>query len=155
MKTKAKLRKGLTLIELSIAIATSAIVVLATGAVVVFGQRSWNDTLKKANLQRDASYAMLRMTQSVKKATNANVDANDAVLTLTVDGQNVTYSYLEDTNDLQYETDDQTEDIINGKVESLQFYAPGDGTVKITLGLKEDNVETQFESTVMMRNSGG
>jgi prepilin-type N-terminal cleavage/methylation domain-containing protein len=154
MKTKIESRKGFTLIELMVAIAASAIVILAIGIVIVFGQTSWNDTWTKVNLQRDASYAMLRMSQSIKKATSAAADVNGPVLSLVVDGNSVIFSYAQDTNDLQYQIGGQSETIINGKVENLQFKVQG-STVEITLELEKDNVQTRFVSTVMMRNTGG
>jgi Tfp pilus assembly protein PilW len=153
MKMKTKSQKGLTLIELSIAIATSAIVVLATGIIIVLGQTSWNETWKKVNLQRDASYAMLRMSQSIKAATSAAADVNGPVLN--IDNGSITFSYVADTNDLQYQIQGQSpQTIIDGKMEGLQFNVQGN-TVTIDLSLKEDDAQAHFVSTVMMRNSGG
>lgn len=152
MKLKIQSRRGITLIELMLAITASLIVILATGVVVVFGQTSWNDTWKKANLQRDASYAMLRMNQSIKRATSATVDGGGSVLT--IDGGSTIFSYVEDTNDLQCQIGGQTENVITGQVYNLQFSKQGD-TIGITLDLRAGNAETRFESTVMMRNTGG
>jgi len=131
-----------------IAIVTSAIVVLATGIVILFGQTFWNDAWKKVNLQRDASYAMLRMSQSIKEASSAAVDANG---TLIVDG-NIRFYHA--TDNLQCQIGGQSQTIINGKVENLQFNVAGN-TVTIDLSLKEDDAQTHFISTVMMRNYGG
>jgi Tfp pilus assembly protein PilW len=153
MKMKTKSRKGLTLIELSIAIATAAIVVLATGIVVFIGQTSWNETWKKVNLQRDASYAMLRMSRSIQAATSAAADANGPVLN--IDNGSIIFSYAADTNDLQCQIGEQSQTIINGKVEDLQFNVVGNNKVTIDLSLKEDDAQAHFVSTVMMRNYGG
>jgi len=152
MKTKTKSQKGFTLIELMTAIATGTIVVLATGIVIVIGQTSWNQTWKKVNLQRDASYAMLRMSQSIKAATSAAADPNGA--TLNINNGNIIFSYVEDTNDLQCQLGGQSQTIINGKVEDLQFNVAGN-KVTIDLRLEEDNAQAHFVSTVMMRNYGG
>src|SRR4030042_5990080 len=85
MNMKTKSRKGLTLIELLIGIIASAIVIFATGIIIVRGQTSWNEAWKKVNLQRDASYAMLVMSQAIKKATSASVSVvgNDKTLRIT------------------------------------------------------------------------
>jgi Tfp pilus assembly protein PilW len=154
MKTKIESRKGFSLIELMVAIATSTIVLLSIAIVIVFGQTSWNDTWTKVNLQRDASYAMLKMSQSIKKATSAAADVNGPVLNLVVDSNSVIFSYAQDTNDLQYQIGEHSETIISGKVKNLQFGVSGN-TVTIDLELEEDNVETRLLSTVMMRNAGG
>jgi Tfp pilus assembly protein PilW len=154
MKTKIESRKGFSLIELMVAIATSAIVLLAIAIVIVFGQTSWNDTWTKVNLQRDASYAMLKMSQSIKKATSAVADVNGPVLNLVVDSNSIIFSYAQDTNDLQYQIGEHSETVISGKVKNLQFGVSGN-TVTIDLELEEDNVETRLLSTVMMRNTGG
>jgi prepilin-type N-terminal cleavage/methylation domain-containing protein len=156
MKTKTKSRKGFTLIELMVAIVASAIVVLAAGIVIVIGQTSWNQTWKKVNLQRDASYAMLRMSQSIKAATSAGKSPDGRVLYIpTQSNPNITFSYVADTNNLQCQiVGEQPQTIINGKVKDLQFNVAGN-TVTIDLSLKEDDAQTHFISTVMMRNYGG
>ena len=154
MKTKTKSQKGFTLIELMTAIATGTIVVLATGIVIVIGQTSWNQTWKKVNLQRDASYAMIRMSQSIKAATSAEKSPDGRVLYIpTQSNPNITFSYVADTNDLQYQIQGQSpQTIIDGKVEGLQFNVVGNNTVTIDLSLKEDDAQAHFVSTVMMRN---
>jgi prepilin-type N-terminal cleavage/methylation domain-containing protein len=157
MKTKTKSRKGFTLIELMVAIVASAIVVLAAGIVIVIGQTSWNQTWKKVNLQRDASYAMLRMSQSIKAATSAGKSPDGRVLYIpTQSNPNITFSYVADTNNLQCQiVGEQPQTIINGKVTNLQFNVVGNNTVTIDLSLKKDDAQAHFISTVMMRNSGG
>jgi prepilin-type N-terminal cleavage/methylation domain-containing protein len=161
MKTKTKSRKGFTLIELMVAIVASAIVVLAAGIVIVIGQTSWNQTWKKVNLQRDASYAMLRMSQSIKAATSAAADVNGPVLNIKIKDPNtgtiktITFSYVADTNNLQCQIGGQPQTIINGEVKDLQFNVAGNNTVTIDLSLKKDDAQAHFISTVMMRNYGG
>ncbi|MCJ7654545.1 MAG: prepilin-type N-terminal cleavage/methylation domain-containing protein [Dehalococcoidia bacterium] len=157
MKTKTKSRKGFTLIELMVAIVASAIVVLAAGIVIVIGQTSWNQTWKKVNLQRDASYAMLRMSQSIKAATSAGKSPDGRVLYIpTQSNPNITFSYVADTNNLQCQiVGEQPQTIINGEVKDLQFNVVGNNTVTIDLSLKKDDAQAHFKSTVMMRNCGG
>jgi prepilin-type N-terminal cleavage/methylation domain-containing protein len=153
MKTKTKSQKGFTLIELTVAIVVSAVVVLAAGIVIVIGQTSWNQTWKKVNLQRDASYAMLRMTRSIQAATSATADVNGPVLN--IDGGSTIFSYVADTNNLQCQIGGQTQTIINGEVKNLQFKVVGNNAVTIDLSLKKDDAQAHFVSTVMMRNYGG
>ncbi|MGA1980457.1 MAG: prepilin-type N-terminal cleavage/methylation domain-containing protein [Sedimentisphaerales bacterium] len=158
MKTKTKSPKGLTLVELMTAIATGLIVLLAAGSVMLIGQTSWNDAWKKVNLQRDASYAMLRMSQSIKAATSAEKSSNGRVLYIPKQSNpNITFSYVADTNNLQCQiVGEHLQTIINGEVTNLQFITdPNKHTVKIDLSLKKDDAQAHFVSTVMMRNYGG
>jgi prepilin-type N-terminal cleavage/methylation domain-containing protein len=156
MKTKTKSQKGLTVIELMIAVMAGAIVVLAAGIVIVAGQTSWNQTWKKVNLQRDASYAMLRMSHSIRAATSAEKSPNGRVLYIPKQSNpSITFSYVADTNNLQCQIGGQTQTIINGEVKDLQFNVVGNNTVTIDLSLKKDDAQAHFKSTVMMRNYGG
>ena len=153
MKTKTKLRKGLTLIELVVAIAVSAIVILAAGVVIGLGQTSWNQTWRKVNLQRDASVAMLWMSQSIKAAAAAQKSADGRILYIpSQSSPTTTFTYFADTNDLECLTGGQTRTIIVGTVNDLQFDVIGSNQVKIDLSLKKDDAETHFQTTVMMRN---
>lgn len=159
METKTKSQKGFTLVELIMAITAGTIVVLAAGMVVLLGQSSWNDAWKKVNLQRDASYAMLRMTRSVQAAADANVPSAFGGRALYIPNQSnpsIIYSYVQATSNLQCQVGGQSETLINGKVGNLQFDVNDvSNTVTINLILVDDNVQTNFVSTVMMRNSGG
>ena len=155
MKMKAKSQKGFTLVELMIAIVTSAILVLAAGIVLVIGQEFWNEALKKANLQRDASYALINvMSRSIKAGASAQVEAGGKALRIRIGDSNSIFSHVEGTHNLQYQIgSEQPQTIINGKVESLQFNVQ-DNKVTIDLRLKEDDAQIHFVSTVMMRNCG-
>jgi len=162
MKTKTKSQKGLTLIELMVATAAVAILILAAGIVIVIGQTSWNKTWKEVSLQRDASYAILTMTRSIKRAISATPTADGPVLNITTKDQippytehTIIFSYVADTNSLQVQVGGLTQTIINGKVDSLLFNVVGNNTVTIDLSLKEDGAQAHFKSTVMMRNYGG
>jgi len=158
MKTKGQ--KGFTLIELTIAIITGTIVIVAVGSILFYGQKSWNNTWKRVNLQRDASYAMQRMTRPVKAGTSARVEANGRGLRIYNDIEGVWRRFFVQpaANNLMLKTaiigeslSDET--ILDGKVEDLQFNVTGT-TVRIELKLREDNLQTHFVSTVMMRNYG-
>ncbi len=150
MKTEKRSQRGFTLIELIIAIAAGAIVILATGIVVSLGQTSWNTAWRKVNLQRDASYAMLKMNKIIKSAATA--DVNGPVLS--IDGGDIEFTYDSVDGDLESTVGGVTETILDGTVDNLVFGVSG-STVTIDLNLKEDSVEVRFVSTVMMRNSGG
>lgn len=160
---KRKVQKGFTLIELMISMFTSTIVIVAAGSILFYGQKSWNNTCKRVNLQRDASYAMQRMSRAVKAGTSAKVEGNGIGLRVYNDIEGSWRRFFvqpaaNNANSIMLKTaivgesiSDET--ILDGKVEVLQFNVTGT-TVRIELKLREDNLQTHFVSTVMMRNYG-
>jgi len=154
MKTKGQ--KGFTLIELMIVGFIGAIVVLATGMVLFTSQTFWNKAWEKANLQREASYAMVRMSRVIKAGRLAELEENGRAIKIYNEADWEGFSCVEGTNDLQYHPPGgaQSETIINDNVENLQFNVEGN-MVTTTLKLEKDNLQTALVSTVMMRNYGG
>ncbi len=154
MKTKTKSQEGFTLVELMIAIAAGAILVLAAGIVLSIGHTSWNKAWKKVNLQREASYAMLSMSRPIKAGTSAQVEDGGKTVVIYEDANSIRFSQPDGTNDLQCQAGGQPYTLINGKVESLLFTIDPNkpSTVTIDLKLTEDGAQTHFVSTVMMRN---
>ncbi len=153
---KRKGQKGFTLIELIIAMFTSTIVIVAAGSILFYGQKSWNNTCKRVNLQRDASYAMQRMSRSVKAGISAHVEGSGKGLKIFNEGGWVRFflSPADDKFTLKGEDGDTNlVTILDDNVEDLQFNVTG-STVGIELKLSEDNLQTHFVSTVMMRNYG-
>ncbi len=157
---KRKAQKGFTLIELMISMFTSTIVIVAAGSILFYGQKSWNNTCKRVNLQRDASYAMQRMSRAVKAGTSAKVEGNGIGIRVYNDIEGVWRRFFVQpaAQNLMLKTaivgeSISDENILDGKVEDLQFNVTGT-TVRIELKLREDNLQTHFVSTVMMRNYG-
>ncbi|MCK4785073.1 MAG: prepilin-type N-terminal cleavage/methylation domain-containing protein [Desulfobacteraceae bacterium] len=149
MKTKGQ--KGFTLIEVVIVSAISVIMVLATGMLLFTSQGSWNKALKKANLQRDASYAMLIISDHIKAGRSTKVDGSSKAIKIYKDEKWVRFSLADGGKDLKYQFEGKPETIINDNVEHLVFNVEGN-IVGIDLKLKEDNLQTHLASTVMMRN---
>ena len=149
---KIKGQKGLTLIELVCAILTTLILALAAGTVLTTSQVSWNRAWVKANLQRDASYAMLRISRHIKAGTLAEPE-NDGKAIKIYKGANWIRFFLEqDSKDLKYEPKGQTaETIIRGNVEDLQFDVD-ENKVRVSLMLKKGDLKTHFVSETMIRN---
>ena len=156
---KRKRQKGFTLIELLSATIISAIVIAAAGSVLFYGQRTWSNTWQRVNLQRDASYAMQRMTRPVKAGTSARVEDNGVGLRVYNDLKGVWRRFFVQTasDKLMLKTGivgaNVTETVLDGKVEDLQFNVTGT-TVTIELKLREGHLQTHLVSTVMMRNYG-
>jgi len=154
---KRKGQKGFTLIELLTATIISAIVIAAAGSVLFYGQRSWNNTWKRVNLQRDASYAMQRITRPIKAGTSAKVEGDGAGLRVYNDIEGSWMRFfaqpIAEKLTLKYEIEGISLAILDDNVEDLQFNVTGN-TVRIELKLREDNLQTHLVSTVMMRNYG-
>jgi len=156
---KRKVQKGFTLIELTIAMLTGAIVILAAGMILFYGQKSWNSTWKRVNLQRDTSYAMQRMSRPIKAGTSAQVEGSGEGLRIYNDKEGSWRRFFVQpaSNNLMLKSEivggNTTETILDDTVEALQFNVTGT-TVSIELKLREDNLQTHFVSTVMMRNYG-
>jgi len=156
---KRKVRKGFTLIELTVAMFTGTIVVIAAGMILFFGQKSWNSTWDRANLQRDASYAMLSISRPIKAGTSAQVEGNGEGLRIYNDNEGSWKRFFVVTgaSKLTLKSEivggNSSETIVDDKAEALQFNVTGN-TVSIDLKLREDNLQTHFASTVMMRNYG-
>ena len=158
---KRKRQKGFTLIELVIAIFTGTIVIVATGMILFFGQRTWNSTWNRTNLQRDASYAMLKMTRDIKAGASAQVEDSGKGLKIFNGGDWVRYftasgaamlTLKSETGGISYTTS-LSQTVVKDNVEAVKFNVTGN-TVTIDLKMKEYNLETHFASTVMMRNYG-
>jgi Tfp pilus assembly protein PilW len=151
---KTKRQKGLALIELMMASVAATIVVVAAGTILFVGHTYWNKAWTKANLQRDASYAMLRMSRLIRAAKSAQPDSDGKALTINTEaGQTRFFTVAEDEKlTLKAETDVVTS--MNDKVQDLQFNVDGN-KVTIDLTLKEGDLQTHSVSTVMVRNYGG
>jgi len=150
-------QRGFTLVELMVATLASIILVLATGMLMSIGHNNWNAAWKRANLQRDASYAMLRMSRPIRAGTSAQVEADGKGLKVYTEGGWMRFFVAPGASRLTLKSEtgvNAPETILDDKIEYLQFNVTGN-TVTIDLKLKEDDLQTHFVSTIMMRNYGG
>ncbi len=153
---KRKRQKGFTLIELIVSIITGTIVIVAAGSILFYGQKSWDNTCQRVNLQRDASYAMQRMTSAVKAGISAQIEGSGKGLKILNKGGWVRFFLSPATEQFTLKGENGETNfvtILDDNVEDLQFNVTG-STVRIELKLSEDNLQTHFVSTVMMRNYG-
>jgi len=152
---KTKTQKGFTLVEVMIGIAAGAILLLAGGTALVGGQRFWSNALIKANLQRDASYAMLRISRSFKEGISAQLDDYGRILRIHRKAGWIEFYSPQGTNDLYCQIEGQDpQTIISGGVENVT-YTLQNKLLRIDVWLKKDNSQIHYVSTVMMRNYGG
>ncbi|UCG54817.1 MAG: hypothetical protein JSV32_00950, partial [Dehalococcoidia bacterium] len=126
----------------------------ATGTVLSVAQISWNIGSKKANLQRDASYAMLAMSGPIKAASSVTVEPGGRAIKIYNESSWIRFSSPGETKDLRSQIEGKPEILICDKVENLVFSVEGN-KVGIDLNLEDGDFQTHLVSTVMMRNYGG
>lgn len=150
---RRKRQKGFTLIELMTGLLAGGIMVLAAGTVLVTSHVAWDNALEKADLQREASYTMLRMTSHIQAATAAEVEGEGTAIRIYTEAGWVRF-FGNDSYDLKCHVDGHSEVTINDNTETLGFNVVGN-VVTIALELRKGNFHTGLASTVMMRNYGG
>jgi len=147
-------RKGFTLVELATVIPATLIVILAGGAVLATSHISWNRSWKKVNLQRDASYAIIRINHHIKGVTFAETEDEGKAIKIYKGADWMRFFLEQDSKDLKCEIEGkEPETIISGSVEELQFSIDSN-KVRINLTLEKDGLETHLVSEVMIRNYG-
>lgn len=149
-------RAGLTLIEMIVALGAACIILLAMSSILVFGQKSWNRTLQQAALQRDASYAILKMARSIRAGTTAQPpDESGQSVKVFNDAGWTLFWFDPSQNQLRYQLEgEQEQTLLDGIVEDATFVVDPNTnrTVTIDLELKDGTCETRLSSTVLMRN---
>ena len=151
---KVKRVKGITLVELAIAIPSTLIVLLAVGTTLTAGHTSWNRSWSKVNLQRDASYAIIRINRHIKGGTFAETEDEGKAIKIYKGADWMRFFLDQNSKDLKCEIEGQDpETLISGSVEELQFSIDSN-KVRINLTLKKDGLETHLVSEVMIRNYG-
>ena len=157
LKNRKTTRSGLTIIELMVAAAAVTIVLFAAAIMVVFGQKSWNNELLRANLQRDASYAMLKMKRSINSATGVQIDKDELGIKLSQTTGWVRYRFNPEDKDLCRQVEGESlETVLDGIVEDVTFAVDPNTNkmVQVDIELHKNNCTARISSKTMMRNSG-
>ena len=150
-------RWGLTLFEFLVTICAASIVILASAVILVFGQNSLDNEWQKVNLQRDASYAMLRIKQAIRCASSAQVEDGGNAITIYNNSGWIKYSFDPYMKNLLYQFEGEDENILlEGVVESVTFEIDPVSKNAVTFGfeLKNDDFQTSTSTKAMMRNYG-
>jgi len=151
-KTK---KRGFTIIELLVAAASVCIVVLAAGIILVFGQRSWDRGLEQAGLQRDASFAMLKMKQSISAGRGAVLDDDGMGVKIINSTGWIRYCFVSGEKDLRYQIEGQDEQtLLDGIVQNAAFDVDPNThkMVLVDIELQKHSSQTRLSSKTMMRN---
>ncbi len=155
---KLKNRAGLTIIELMVAMISASLVVLATGSILMFGQRSLNRQWQHVNLQREVSNTMLEIKHTIRGANKALLEAEDGLAVRIYNSAGWTrYMFSPETKSLLYQKQDQEEQtLLDGLVESASFVIDSttNSTVTVTIKLQQGEYQAQATSTINMRNYG-
>jgi hypothetical protein len=152
-----KTRAGLTLVEIILTLAAASIVLFATAIILIFGQRSLDHGWRQANLQREASYAILKMKQSIRNAARAELEEDGSVIKIYHSSGWIKYKFVPDQKDLLYQLEgEQEQTLLDGIVESVTFGTDPvtNNTVTVGLNLKNSDCQAQISSTILMRNYG-
>ena len=152
---KMKRQNGFTLIELMTGMVASMIVLLAAGSVLIVGNRYWDKTWDKVGLQRDASYAMLKISRSIRAGTSAELESDGTGIKIYRKSDWIRFYLDGDNNDLKCEIEGGTPQIVVGSSIADIEFALDANRVDIGLKLGKDNFHNHFVSSVMMRNYGG
>ena len=152
---KTKRQKGFTLIELLIGMATGLIVLLGAGGILVVGNNFWENAWDKVNLQRDASYAMLTISRSVRSGKSAELENGGKGIKIYRETDWIRFYLDSAKNDIKCEIEGESpQTVVATFVEELTFTLDAD-IVEISIKLQRDNFQNHFASTAMMRNFGG
>ena len=148
-------RAGLSLIELMVALAVGLIVMLGTASLLACAQKSWNRDWEQANLQRDVSRAMLKVKQSIRNGTKAQLDADGNGVKVFHTAGWIRFWFVPTQKDLRYQLEGEAEQtLLDGIVQNATFEVDTTThkTVTVGLELQEGNSEAQLSSTTLMRN---
>jgi type II secretory pathway component PulJ len=141
--------------EIMVALGIGSIVLLAIAVVLVGGQRTLDRTLQQANLQRDASRAMLQIKQCIRFATSATTNSDGNEVTIQSTGGWAKFRFIQAQKDLRYQLEGEDEQtLLDGIVENAAFEIdPATGKmITVDLKLQNNGYETRISSTTMMRN---
>ena len=143
---------GFTIIELLMAMIAGSILIFAAGMLLSECQSSWNGAWTKVNLQRDASYAMQRISGIAKTAVSAEIENSNKTVKIFRQDDWVRIFLDDQTGDLKYEIQgEQAQVFIEENVLAIFFEIEGT-TLKVDLKLLKDNQQAHYTSSIMMRN---
>ncbi len=147
-------KKGITLIEMMVAIIVLSIFILAVGMILVSSGKFWDSGWTQVKLQSDASYAFARIEKVAREASKVSTNpGGGSTLQLIKEVGGITeWTKVFQLNAKTLQLD--SENIISG-ISNLSFaYQAGSATaIIVNLTLQEDDSQVVFRTTVFLRNS--
>ena len=151
-KIKQANRTGLTLREIIAALSIGVIAFLATSLIFVSAQKSWERTMEHANIQKEASFAMLAMKRSIRIGTQAKLDDNGLGFKIYRSTGWIRFWYEPEQKNLRYQFEGQDEQtLLSGIVENATF-GVSDNSVTVGIVLNKNSCGARLLSTTTMRN---
>jgi len=160
-------KKGVTLVEIIIAMAIGSILLIAAGMIQATSASLWLKGSDKVFLQSESSFILAFLSRPVRDATSADVIDNGQILILSKkDGDgNIEWikTFYKEENDLKYQENEQdSKTLIYGIVDSLVFTFPVQdgnnedisGGIGINMVLQRGGESFSLQKTFVMRNVG-
>ena len=167
---KCSFLKGFTLVEMLVAVSIFVILVFSVLAVLIAGQRVWDDGETQMDIQFEARRIMQRMSEELTYANPDNItisDTQDAITFIVPSSYNYTTGNIEWGNQIQYflgganghtllRREGANTAVIGRNVSSVRFTLNGD-RVGIQLVLSKqspsrNNLQVELNSQVSLRN---
>jgi len=82
-------KKAFTLVEMMVAIAASAILILTVSAILLITYRSWNTNKAYVRLRRDAAFAVELMARDIHESLFADIDDTNPNQLILYDSKNI------------------------------------------------------------------
>lgn len=157
---RTHLHEGMTLVELLVALAVSALLLVAVAGAFNASVINYTENDRIHRSAHKARQALARLTTQVRTATYVDPScASDRCTLTTADGQELTYLYRQDQQALYLVCSDGSEYLLCGEISSMTFSktptASGNNTIlvrtSITVGTA-NNQQHFCSSTVIRKN---
>ena len=160
-------KKGLTIIELMLALAIGTVFIVIVGLIHTTALNLWSRGNDRVFLQEESSFIFTYLEKPIREASGADVedDGKSLVLTKEILEGNPGWikRFYQDGNSLKYKVDEEEiETLISGRLQSIAFSHPAKDTsgedvpggIGIEMVLQKGNEGFSFQKTVVMRNLG-
>jgi len=160
-------RKGLTIIELMVALAIGTVLILIVGLIHTTTLNFWSRGNDRVFLQEESSFIFTYLEKPIREASGASVENGGKSLILTKEilegNPGWVKRFYREGNSLKYKVDEEESKVlISGRLQSIAFTLPAKDTsgedipggVGIEMVLQKGKEEFSFQKTVVMRNLG-
>ena len=160
-------REGVTIVELMVALAIGAILVLIVGLIQTTALNLWSRGNDRVFLQEESSFIFAYLENPIREASGASVEDGGNSLVLTKESLEGNPGWVKrfyrEGNSLKYKVDEEESKVlISGRLQSIAFTLPAkdtsgqdvSGGVGIEMVLRKGKEEFSFQKTAVMRNLG-
>jgi len=150
--------RAMTLLELQITIAISAVLMFATVSATGVAMRMSNEAQSRLALRRDTAIALRFIQRQARgrSADDISIEDAGATLSLSMDG-GITHTFSLTEGSMVFSDGVETQTVIDGTVSSLAFAledgnGPGTYVVSVEMNLARGSDVVQTSSTIQLRN---